>query len=87
MSIDEMALKCSPTMLMGMRVIAHHHIPDTRQRMVLRDSVPVSDEFRAEFNKWLEDFFGREPFVIVRGDAIMASPRNVAMIRAKFGGG
>jgi hypothetical protein len=34
--------------------------PPLEPRLKLRESVPMSDEFRAEMNQWLLDIFGRQ---------------------------
>jgi hypothetical protein len=65
-----------------MKIIQHVLMPPTKPRQRLTPQCPVSDGFRVEFDKWLVEFFGVEPyFLIINGDTIITAPENVAMIR------
>lgn len=70
--------------LFGVRLIAHAGVPETRVRMRLSEGVPVSRKFRAEFDAWLERFFGHRRVIYQRGDgALLAHPNTVKIIAAQ----
>lgn len=67
--------------LFGMKIIESNQMPATRPRMKLSPTLLVSDEFRIEFDRWLEDFFGREMYILVfQGNALITNPENVVKI-------
>jgi len=47
-------------MIEGINIDTNPLLPAEQPRMKLSRDVPVSDEFRKEFDAWLADFFGYE---------------------------
>lgn len=67
---------------MGMRIVASPYLPEFVPTLKLNPYAPVTDEFRAEFNKWLLDMFGeRREFLMVEGRTIVAHPNSVNFLR------
>lgn len=68
--------------LFGMKIIESNLMPLTMPRMQLTPQLLVSEEFRIEFDQWLLQFFGSEPYIlIVSGSTLITAPENVVMIR------
>lgn len=61
-------------MLEGMNIVTHPCLPEKQLRMKLSRAVPVSDEFRREFDAWLAEFFGYERVAyVIQGIPSMGS--------------
>lgn len=68
--------------LFGMKIITNPHIPATIPKRKLSVTVLVSDEFRVEFDAWLEEFFGKDlHFLILEGHTIVTVPENLVALR------
>lgn len=68
--------------LYGLKIYQSSFMPPSRPKMQLSPTLPVSDEFRVEFNKWLEDFFGHEIyFLVFDRKTIVTAPENVTAIK------
>lgn len=67
--------------LFGMQIIEHPLVPERSPRMTLSHKVPVSDEFRKEFDAWLLEFFGTEATAIVMSGKLFVNPANMVIIR------
>jgi len=54
-----------------------------RPRFTLAENVPVTPEFRTEFNQWAHEFFGveRRAFII-RGNVLVMSAETLANLEA-----
>lgn len=60
----------------GYRLIPNPSLPVSKPKQQLSDDCPVTDEFRAEFNLWMTEFFGTERVVFVNAaeQIIYANP-------------
>lgn len=68
--------------LFGIKIIGSGLMPETQPKMKLSPTLLVSDEFRIEFDRWLEDFFGRETYILAfQPNVFITNPKNIVKIR------
>lgn len=67
----------------SMSVIVNDALPDEVPRLKIREDMPwCSPDVRAEINGWLLERFGSKTyFLLMSGTTVIASARNVAMLR------
>lgn len=72
---------------LGFKVVINPWL-DNRPRMQLSPMVMVTDEFRAEMNKWMLEFFGTKDEVIIMQDqqVIMMGPKTKKKFQQMFNG-
>ena len=70
-------------MLFGMQLIANPYLERTNPVMQLSKNIDLTEEFRHEYDSWLEEFFGREKTIFIIGNKIHTHPDNVAAIKMR----
>lgn len=70
-------------MLYGMTLIANPYLERTNPVMKLSKNIDLTEEFRREYDLWLEGFFGREATIFIIGNIIFTHPDNVEAIKVR----
>lgn len=65
----------------GLLIVTRYVIPETVQRIKLRESVGVSLEFRESFNSWLRKRFGEERVVLTDGRHIFMHATTLTVLK------
>jgi hypothetical protein len=60
--------------LQGMEIIQSFNVFEYKQVISLSENVKVSDEFRYNYNRWLNVFFGKERQIIVSNGMFIMHP-------------
>jgi hypothetical protein len=70
--------------ILGMGVFLDRNIPEFASRMTLSETVTVSDEFRVDFQAWLDDFFGRERVWYIMDGKLYCHPNNYDYLKREL---
>lgn len=71
--------------LCGKPVILSAVLPVETPKMRLSVMVSCSDEFREKTDQWLDEFFGRRPYIVEdAGGAMWMHPQTYAMLAARM---
>jgi hypothetical protein len=67
----------------GMPVVVSPWVP-LKPRIQLPGGSPISDEFRAEFNRWLLDRFGADEQVLIINRSLVMLPSTFERLRRLY---
>jgi hypothetical protein len=70
----------------GIKLVVNPNIPETAPKVQLDPNVAVTDQFRAEMNAWLLEFFGEtKPFYMRPGGAeAITHPNNLSWLKQEI---